>query len=215
MGAPRGDGHHVVVVPGFGLGDESTASMRGYLGLLGYRAHGWGLGKNRGAANLERTVKLFAEELSPLVKGGRKVSLIGHSLGGVIARIYASTQPEAVRQVITLGSPFGGDVSAVNSIVGKLFERHAASPGDTTADAAKCPLPVPAVAIFSETDGIVSSRDCKVEAHPHAENIEVRGSHSGLIVNPSVFYAIADRLATQPELPRPFEPAGWRQSLYG
>ena len=101
---PRGDGHPVLVLPGFMASDLSTRVLRAFLRERGYQAHGWGLGRNRGGhAELLPALRSRLAELA----GGQRVSLVGWSLGGVFARELAKAAPERVRAVITLGSPFG------------------------------------------------------------------------------------------------------------
>jgi len=100
--APRGDGHPVLVLPGLVATDMSTKLLRRYLQSRGYDAQGWGLGRNlgpRGGIEDGMVRKLEAMQ----AESGRKVSLIGWSLGGVYARLLASSRPELVRSVTTLG----------------------------------------------------------------------------------------------------------------
>src|SRR5690349_21156387 len=112
--APRGDGHPVLVLPGLIAGDGSTRFLRGYLAERGYDVHGWGLGRNMGLKpGLEERMKACVRELHE--KTGRTVSVIGWSLGGVYAREIASELPDAVRSVITLGSPLHGNPRATNA----------------------------------------------------------------------------------------------------
>ncbi|HKA84411.1 MAG TPA: hypothetical protein VKD21_11140, partial [Acidimicrobiales bacterium] len=85
---PAGDGHPVLVLPGFMADDASTVALRSVLRSRGYRVHGWGLGRNLGprASVVERLVgRLDA------IHGdsGRAVSLVGWSLGGIYARELA------------------------------------------------------------------------------------------------------------------------------
>ncbi len=100
----RGDGHPVLVLPGFLASDASTRVLRGFLDALGWTPHGWGLGRNRGVrdAVLEALVSRLDD-----IAGRERVSLVGWSLGGVLGRELAKRAPERVRCVITLGSPFG------------------------------------------------------------------------------------------------------------
>ena len=186
---PRGDGHPVLVIPGFRASDVSTVPLRSLLQWLGYQVGGWGLGVNAGPD--ERTMRGVAERLEELHSArGRKVSLVGWSLGGVYARALARRSPEQVRQVITLGSPFRSFESA----------RRGRTP------------PVPVTAIYSRTDPIVHWTDAMEPPGPQAESIEVRGSHIGLGHNPAVAVAVADRLAQREGRWRPFQvPATLRQ----
>ena len=194
---PRGDGHPVLVFPGLLGTDLSTRPLRLVLRALGYHVHGWKLGRNLGprpkvlADSLERIRALSRQH-------GRRVSLIGQSLGGIYTRELAKQVPDNVRQVITLGTPFTGKPEASNA--SRLFEalngRQHLDPA--TLCARREPPPVPTTSIYSRTDGIVAWR-CSVEPPgPRAESIAVPASHSGMGVNPMVLKIIAQRLA-QPE----------------
>jgi pimeloyl-ACP methyl ester carboxylesterase len=196
--APRGDGHAVLVVPGFMASDRSTQHLRDVLGRLGYAAHGWELGRNLGG--IGRLRHMLTERLHTLHKdSGRKVSLVGWSLGGVLARDLAIAHPGHVRQVISLGSPFSGDIGANN--VRRLYEGLAGEPIRLRPDAAAVArlagdLGLPATAIYSKTDGVVNWRTCVLTPNHHAENIEILGaSHLALGFHPAAVWAVADRLA--------------------
>lgn len=105
--APGGDGHPVLVMPGLMTSDWSSRAMRRFLNGRGYAAHGWGLGVNRGTrGTLETDRATLLNRLAD--RHGRKVSLIGTSLGGIYARQLAKAFPHLTRSVITLGSPFAG-----------------------------------------------------------------------------------------------------------
>jgi pimeloyl-ACP methyl ester carboxylesterase len=196
MRAPRGDGHPVLALPGFLASDLSMAPLRRYLAELGYEAHAWRMGRNTGgiarmrAALLDRLTAIHRET-------GRKVSIVGWSLGGVYARDLALRAPEMVRYVVTLGSPFANDVRATNAT--RLYEVLS---GETVGDnpdlvqAIAGDLPVPATSIYSKSDGIVNWRTCLLRPSDTSENIEVYfASHVGIGVNPAALWATADRLA--------------------
>lgn len=211
--APRGDGHPVLVLPGLLAGDRSTAALRGILGKLGYDARPWGLGRNRGphviGANGEQ---LDARVLAIFEETGKKVSLVGWSLGGVFARLLARRMPGRIRQVITLGSPFLDNGDATNAA--KVFELASGTKRDNPANRAMsaelaAPSGVPSSAIYSRSDGVCAWQVCREDAAVRRESIEVYGSHCGLGVNPSVIYAVADRLAQADGSWTPFEPRGW------
>ena len=198
--APRGDGHAVMVFPGLSANDASTVPLRHYLQSLNYSPWGWEQGFNLGPR-----AGVLDEAKNKLVRtfesAGRKISLIGWSLGGVYARELAKELPHMVRDVITLGTPFAGSPKATNAwrvyqlASGRNIERetdHYNLPGAP---------PVPTTSIYSRTDGVVAwqaSIQAPSSANPHTENIEVLASHIGLGVNPSAWWAVADRLA-QPE----------------
>ena len=201
---PRGDGHPVMVLPGFMASDQSTLILRGYLKRLGYDVSGWGLGRNNG--RFEIIHHILTERFLEIADAhGKKVTLIGQSLGGVFARELARFFPEKVRQVITLGSPFGVvNGSAANPLVRRIFELQSGLSIEEMRDAImeidphKTP-PVPLTAIYSKGDGVVNWRVCK-EAFEDFEtdNIEVFGAHCGMGFNAGIYRIIADRLS-QPQ----------------
>jgi pimeloyl-ACP methyl ester carboxylesterase len=209
FGAKRGDGHPVLVIPGFLAGDSSTDVLRRFLTFLGYEAHGWNLGNNFGGVYGMRA-RLRARLAEIAGNSGRKVSIVGWSLGGVYARDTALAMPDDVRYVITMGSPFAGDISATNAnrlyeiLSGETLEDVA--PGDLERLAG--PMPMPTTSFFTKTDGIVNWRTCLNEDSPSAENVEVLASHIGLGVNPAVLWATADRLAQAEGTFAPFDRGG-------
>src|SRR5215472_954820 len=155
------------------------------------------------------------ERLASLFRAsGRKVSVIGWSLGGIFARELARRAPEQVRAVVTLGSPFAGAPRASNAW--QLYERVSERRVDDHPWRAqmKTPPPVPATAIFSRSDGIVAWQGCLEQEGPTAENIEVEGSHCGLGHNPVALYAIADRLAQPEGRWQRFDRGGLRSFVY-
>jgi pimeloyl-ACP methyl ester carboxylesterase len=211
--APRGDGHAVVVFPGLAASDVTTVPLRGFLDLQGYDSHGWKLRFNFGPrkgvldASIER-VQRFRRE------SGRKVSLVGWSLGGVFAREIAKMIPEDVRCVVTLGSPFTGHPKANNAWrFYQLVSGHRLE-DDEAMEHVRRPPPVPTTSIFSRTDGIVAWRCCLQPAAERAESIEIQASHLGIGMHAAAWYAIADRLAQPEGRWSPFHRLGWRQWLY-
>ena len=210
---PKGDGHPVMVFPGLGANDTSTAPLRLWLDTLGYSTHPWRQGFNFGPrpgvieqaeADLARVFE--AEE--------RKVSLLGWSLGGIYARELAKQHPDKVRNVITLGTPFAGHPRATHAW--RFFEMvsgHDSHDEELLSQLREAP-PVPTTSIYSRSDGVVAWR-CSVNAPaPQVENIEVHASHLGLGLNPLALYAVADRLAQPPMNWRPFSPQGAKRWFY-
>jgi dienelactone hydrolase len=196
MRAPKGDGHPVLALPGFLASDLSMAPMRRYLSELGYDTYAWRMGRNVGG--IARMRAALRDRLAEIhAASGRKVSVVGWSLGGVYARDLALQAPDMVRSVVTLGSPFANDVRATNAT--RLYE---ALSGEGVEDnpelraAISGDLPVPVTSIYSRSDGIVNWRTCLLRPSDTAENIEVHlASHVGLGVNPAALWAVADRLA--------------------
>lgn len=206
---PRGDGHHVIVLPGFTADDRSTLPLRRVLGDLGYRAHGWGLGDNLGPTpDILRGVRRLLDRVH--AEGSAPVSVIGWSLGGIFARELARASPAMVRQVITLGSPIQmieADRSSASRRYESLRHLHDPSRPRRTVRAAFLPsLDVPTTSVYSRTDGVVRWQASLIRRSDRSENIRVVGSHCGLGFNLSVVYAIADRLAQPASRWRPFAP---------
>ena len=213
--APRGDGHPVLVLPGLVTSDRSTVALRGFLKSKGWDAHGWELGRNYGPLpGIERRMIERVEALHE--KTGRKVSLVGWSLGGIYARQLAKMLPAKVRQVVTLGSPFNGDPRATNAW--KLYEFTSGHKVDDRerhmGGAISEPPPVPTTAIYSRTDGICAWRTCMERETAIAENIEVEGSHCGLGHHPAAVYAVADRLAQPEGAWTKFDRSGWKAVFF-
>jgi pimeloyl-ACP methyl ester carboxylesterase len=194
--APRGDGHPVLTLPGFLASDLSMAPMRRYLQELGYASQAWRMGRNTGG--VARMRGLLLDRLAEIHReASRKVSIVGWSLGGVYARDLALQAPEMVRYVVTLGSPFAGDVTATNAT--RLYEALSGETVHTFPElraAISGDLPVPTSSIYSRADGVVNWRTCLLRPSDTAENIEIHlASHVGLGVNPAALWAVADRLA--------------------
>ena len=211
--APAGDGHPVLVLPGLAADDVSTRPLRAFLRDRGYRAHGWKLGRNAGPRpGVEAALQRRLAELNE--RYGRTASVIGWSLGGVLARELARRAPQQVRGVITLGSPFAGEPRA--SHAWRLYEALSGSAADDYPGRArmKLPPPVPSTAIFSRSDGIVAWQGCLEREGPSTENIEVVASHSGLGHHPAALYVIADRLAQPEGAWQPFDRHGPRSIVY-
>ncbi len=213
---PDGDRHPVLVLPGFTASDRSTGPLRTTLRGKGYWVHGWRLGTNVGPQ--PRIVEGIERRLVHLHRRhGRRVSLVGWSLGGVYARELARRHPESVRQVITLGSPFRlrlGDRGRGSALY------DAVAPRDDPFLSARAPeyerptLTVPSTSIYTRTDGVVRWHTCLEEVGSERENIEVFGTHTGLGSNIAAVLAVADRLA-QPEGEwAPFRPPGVLRMLY-
>lgn len=192
--APRGDGHPVLVFPGLVTGDFSTLVLRNYIDQLGYSSYAWEMGLNLGPRPgvVERCVERV-RALQSAHEG--PVSLVGWSLGGIYAREIAKLMPEAIRQVITLGTPFAGTAKATNAW--RLYEYVSGQriDGDPRIVNLHETPPVPTTSIYSRTDGVVAWR-CSVERETGvSENIEVHASHCGLGMHPAALYAVADRLS--------------------
>ena len=204
----RGDGHAVLVLPGFLAGDYSTAPLRRFLRELCYDARRWKLGTNLGP-NAELIGRLD-ERLAQLhTRHGRKVSLVGWSLGGIYARELARRQPERVRGVITMGSPFR-DIAATHAtrLVALRPGGRPVHESEAIRSYLRQPVPVPTTSIFSRSDGIVHWQSCLESEGPERENVEVRCSHTGMGFHPEVLAVVADRLALPEGSWRPYPRPG-------
>ncbi|GAA0929957.1 alpha/beta fold hydrolase [Pseudonocardia zijingensis] len=206
-GDAHGGGTGVVVTPGFGGADASMAVLRQWLELRGYSPTGAGLGINVGCTEelVDRLEQRAAEHAE---RTGGPVLLVGHSRGGMLARMVAVRRPDLVRGLAMLGSPVldpldaGGLVPVVLPAIvrlsgfgvpGLLDGDCLAGPcGEAATEGLTAPLPVPAVAIYSRDDGVVGWRSCQ---DPEAEWVEVGSSHAGMGTDPAVYAALAARLA--------------------
>jgi pimeloyl-ACP methyl ester carboxylesterase len=191
---PSGDGHPVMVLPGFMGTSASTSVVRKFLTSKGYVVHEWGLGRNIGPASIGITGEKLAARMVEIYDG-RKISLVGWSLGGVMARELAKIQPMMIRQVITLGSPFNDGHNA--SHVWELYKLVAGqnSIDSTVLESLKEPPPVPSTSIFSKTDGIVHWKSCLEKDSETTENIEIDVAHCAMGFNAKVFDVIAKKLS--------------------
>jgi pimeloyl-ACP methyl ester carboxylesterase len=207
---PQGDGHPVLFFPGFLTTDGYTSSLRERATEAGFKTYSWEGGFNLGldAETAEHVARRLHEVYAE--NGGRKVSLVGYSLGGLYARELAREFPDMVRSVVTLGTPFGrmDDTSQASPLpvdkIIRFFTRD--SVHDAQADiGARCltPPPVPTTSIYSLNDGVAEWQASLNPKAKQAENIEVYGSHLGMTVNPLTIAVVIDRLA-QPE-------GGWKK----
>ena len=197
---PRGDGHHVLVLPGLLAGDRSTAGLRLALRARGYSPHAWRQGLNLGPTRF--AMEGLVRRLDDLhAKTGDPVSLVGWSIGGILARELARQFPEKVRCVITLGSPFrlnaddAPDVTHASRIFGALRPWHTDLMEHGLREEQRPALRVPATSIYSRCDGMVPWEACQNLPGELQENIEVTASHFGMGLHPTVLSIVADRLA--------------------
>ena len=218
LAAAKGDGHPVLLLPGF-MGSEMTlVGLEVFLRNRGYAAETWGLGRNVGfqpkhATALEQKIRHIHH------KTGRKVSLVGWSLGGVFALYGAHQAPECVRSVVTLGSPVSVDPegSASPPLVKAMYRliahplgaaAHTMQPRARRLRERKT-LPMPLSCLYSLSDGVVPPQEATIDGDPALhENIRVPGSHVGLGFNAVVLWIVADRLAQPEGQWRPFVPSG-------
>jgi len=214
IGVPRGDGSGVVVIPGFLGTDIYLMDMYAWLQRLGYRAYFSGIGLNAECPNLLIKRRLNDTIDRALSETGRPIHLIGHSLGGIMARSAARQRPKDMASVITLGSPFRGTVvhsrvlKAAEMVRNRILDTHGAGvlpdcyTGRCTChfvDSLKRDLPdsIRQTAIYTKTDGVVDWQYC-ITGDPSLD-VEVPGTHIGLAFNPAVYETIARRLGAPAE----------------
>jgi len=194
---PKGDGHPVILLPGFMASDASMTPLRGVLNQLGHDARPWKLGrhtefsKTKASILIERIERIYTET-------GRKVSLVGWSMGGIVAREIAKQIPDHIRNIVTLGSPIAADLDF--TIAKRFYEMMNGSTEQEheLLNNLKFAPPVPTTSIYSRSDGIVSWGGVLQADHketPQTENIKVNCSHLGMAVNPLAAFVITERLA--------------------
>lgn len=215
FGIPRGDGSAVVLIPAFLCPDVYLMPLHQWLGRIGYKPFFSGIGFNTECPNLLIRQQLNETIEKALAQSGQKVHLIGHSLGGIIARAIAAQRPLDIASVTTLGAPFRGTVAhrsilfAAETVRRHILARHGTRvlphcyTGHCTCDflqSLSCALAASVLetAIYTEGDGVVDWHYCKTD-DPESD-FSVPGTHVGLAFNPSVYSIIAARLAlTHPE----------------
>ena len=224
MAAPQGDGHPVILVPGFMAGESTLAALKLFLQNKGYDVHNWGLGRNVGfrgkhANALPQKIRYLHHTT------GRKVSLVGWSLGGVFSFYGAETTQDCVRSIITLGSPVSVDMMGNQSppalkAMYRLVSHRLGASAHLMQPRAKAMrehrrLPIPTRCLYSLSDGVVPPQEATIDGDPALhENIQVPGSHVGLGFNGIVMAIVADRLAQAEGDWKPFAPQGLLGHVY-
>lgn len=211
LGVPRGDGSAVVIIPGFLGTDLYLTELYAWLGRIGYRPYFSGIGINAECPNLLIQRRLNQTIDQALADTGRKVHLIGHSLGGVIARSLAGARPKDVASVTTLAAPIRGTVAnravlhAAEAVRLRILEEHGRGvlpdcyTGRCTCNfldslRRKVPDSMVETAIYTRHDGIVDWRYC-MTMNPEVD-VEVPGTHIGMAFNPAAYTVVAERLAS-------------------
>jgi pimeloyl-ACP methyl ester carboxylesterase len=193
----EGDGRAVMVLPGFFASDASTIRLRRTLKSAGYYAYGWGQGRNLGVrADSLSQIDARLDRIAREVVG--PVTLVGWSLGGLMAREYAKYAPHRVAKIITLGSPFSGDPRANHAW--RLYEFVARHPVDAPPIASSLPEkpPVPTTAIWSRNDGIIAPACARGETHERDHAVEVDCGHMGFPSDDAAIRAVLDAIQRRP-----------------
>lgn len=209
---PSGDGHTIITIPGFMGADGSTSQLRRFLVKRGYNAIPWSKGRNaadKQPSSLDAFLEYresiedeVAEQVrSEFERSGRKVTLIGWSLGGLYSVALAHRFPQWIRQVITLGTPFGDPRgTSLYNILGRVYNNEVEVDEDALQRWVQHTyrggeLRVPVLTLYSESDGIVGAGIARCEGDPHyVTNIAVMASHVGFPFNPLVYGVIANHL---------------------
>jgi len=210
LGVPHGDGSAVILLPGFLGTDAYLTQLHTWLGRIGYRPYFSGIGINAECPNILIQQRLNTCIEKALQDTGRKLHLIGHSLGGILARAVSSQRPNDIASVISLASPFRGTVAhrtvlqAAEAVRKHILKEH----GERvlpTCYTGRCtcnfldslrrnvPRSVMQTAIYTRNDGIVDWHYC-LTGDPRID-FEVPGTHIGLSFNSSAYTVIANRLA--------------------
>jgi len=204
-GVPRGDGRPILLIPGFLSGDWSMTVLQRWLRRIGYKPHMSGIYFNVRAS--EHMLAGLRRRLSDIHGiDPSRVTLIGHSRGGLLAKVLAQRRPDAIEQVIALGSPLAdqSDITPLTqAAVGVVrtaneigFGLRLRAEGRFAYDL-RLPPAVPTTSIYTRSDDVVNFRSC---IRPDIPSIAVWGSHNGLVTNPEV-YRLLGRLLARPRRP--------------
>lgn len=196
----HGDGRPVLIFPSFGSNDKTTGPLRGFLTEAGYKPYAWEGGFNIGIKDKttqhlhDRLVKIFEEN------GRRKITLIGHSLGGLYARTLAQEYPDMIREVITIGTPFGIGMQQQekrrHTITQKVNDpKYSLDKPGVGERLLTPPDGIPTTSIFSKSDGIGGWQSCLNPATPLSENVEISSSHLGMVWHADTLSILLDRMS--------------------
>jgi pimeloyl-ACP methyl ester carboxylesterase len=191
---PRGDGRPVVVVSGLGATDVSLSPLRGFLRRLGHDARAAGLG--RISDDVEDLFPEIGRRCARLAQeSGRRVAVVGWSIGGVLAREAARDHPAAIERVVTFGTPVEGGPS-YTALAGRYTADELVRIRSRIEERNRIAIAVPVTSIWSRNDGVVTPEACIDRRTPTVEHVEVSSTHLGMGFDPDVWATVATRLAT-------------------
>ena len=207
---PRGRGQPVLLVPGFMAGDGLMLELHRWLRRIGYQSYLSNIVWNNDCP--DKTAAALTRRLQVIKKShGQSVRVVGHSLGGMLAKSLVQDVPELIDRIVTLGSPFRSLVKAHPAVVGiwdqlKLVQsklvgrnlRPSCGTGHCVCNFVRNmlqpePREVPQFSIYSKMDGVADWSSC-IEDDP-AANTEVNSTHIGMVFHPEVYRALSKRLA--------------------
>ena len=202
---PHGDGRPVLLIPGFLSGDWSLRVLHSWLGRIGYHSHLSGIFFN--VQHSERMLAGLRRRLAEIeAQSGSRVSIVGHSRGGLLAKVLSQRRPQSIEQVIALGAPLADwtDLAMItHAAVGvvrtanELGYGRRLNPEGRFSHDLQLPPAVPTTSIYTKSDDVVNFRSC---IRPDIPAVSVWGSHNGLVINPEV-YRLLGRLLARPRRP--------------
>ena len=207
-GVPHGDGRPVLLIPGFLSGDWSMRMMHSWLGRIGYRSYLSGFVLN--VQHSERLLARLRHRLAMVeAEAGSRVTIVGHSRGGLLGKVLAQRRPRSIEQVIALGSPLAdwtdlalvtqGAVGVIRTANELAYGRRLNVEARFSHDL-ELPPAVPTTSIYTQADDVVNFRSC---LRPDIPSIPVWGSHNGLVINPEVYRLLGRLLARRRRPPDP------------
>ena len=209
-GVPNGQGQPILLIPGFFAGDWTLTVMAGWLNRMGYHAYFSGINWNVDCPN--KTAEILGWRLDYIMReSGGPITVIGHSLGGMLGRFLGVNFPEKIGHVFALGAPIDGNSLKVHPLVPLAFRtlqvlRKRADGVSSACGSSLCscrfsrtvfsslPAGLGFTSIFSKQDEVVDWHSC---IDPQGQNRQVSGRHIGLIVNREVYRILANTLATR------------------
>lgn len=212
-GVPHGDGRPVVLLPPAAAGDWLMPIMLTWLRRIGYTAHRSSIGLHVDCSDRTMT-KVLPRVEQVAASSGQQVTLVGHSRGGLLGRAIAAARPDLVERLVTLASPISEPFAVKNLTLAaaahlartRLQHRPELLAQGCMTEACACPygqafrapLPVPLISMFTKHDEVVRWEACLVSG---ARNIEVRGTHVGLLASRNVYVALAHALTGEYDEP--------------